>query len=75
MSFANKGRPMQDPQCVRCSACVQMCPTGVLAFGTVDAGGKPTRLDKINASLVRLSDVTVNGAKPRKAMESLVAPS
>jgi ferredoxin len=74
MSFANKGVPMQDPQCVRCSACVQMCPTGVLAFGMVDAGGKPTRLDKINASLVRLSDVTVNG-KSLDARASLVAPS
>src|ERR1700693_5122823 len=30
MNFANKGMPMQDPECVRCSACVQSCPTGVL---------------------------------------------
>jgi NosR/NirI family nitrous oxide reductase transcriptional regulator len=36
MSFANKGRPMADPECVRCSACVQSCPTGVLSFGQVD---------------------------------------
>ena len=24
MNFANKGLPMEDPQCVRCSACVQL---------------------------------------------------
>ncbi|MEL7238267.1 MAG: 4Fe-4S binding protein, partial [Planctomycetota bacterium] len=45
MSFANKGRPMKDPQCVRCSACVQMCPTGVLEFGRVDRDGTPTSRD------------------------------
>jgi len=33
MNFANKGKPMEDPECVRCSACVQQCPTGVLNFG------------------------------------------
>ena len=27
---------MEDPECVRCSACVQQCPTGVLAFGRYD---------------------------------------
>jgi len=28
MNFANKGLPMEDPQCVRCSAiALQMCPT------------------------------------------------
>jgi len=36
MSFANKGKPMEDPQCVRCSACVQTCPTQVLQFGEID---------------------------------------
>ncbi len=35
MNFANKGLPMNDPQCVRCSACVQMCPTQVLSFGQI----------------------------------------
>ncbi|MCB9655388.1 MAG: NAD(P)-binding domain-containing protein [Deltaproteobacteria bacterium] len=39
MSFANKGRPMIDPECVRCSACVQMCPTGVLSFGQIRPDG------------------------------------
>ncbi len=36
MNFANKGLPMADPECVRCSACVQMCPTGVLTFGRIE---------------------------------------
>ena len=36
MNFANKGMPMSDPECVRCSACVQSCPTGTLSFGQVD---------------------------------------
>lgn len=45
MSYANKGKPMIDPQCVRCSACVQMCPTGVLEFGRIDRDGKPSDRD------------------------------
>jgi len=32
MSFANKGIPMNDPQCVACAACVTSCPTDVLSF-------------------------------------------
>jgi NosR/NirI family transcriptional regulator, nitrous oxide reductase regulator len=52
MNFANKGLPMQDPQCVRCSACVQECPTGTLAFGRFGAGNAVV-LDKLPASPVR----------------------
>jgi polyferredoxin len=37
MSFANKGIPMNDVQCVRCSACVNHCPMDVLAFGELEA--------------------------------------
>jgi ferredoxin len=33
MSFANKGIPMNDVECVRCSACVVNCPMEVLSFG------------------------------------------
>jgi ferredoxin len=40
MSFANKGLPMEDPECVRCSACVQSCPTGTLSFGRYARGGE-----------------------------------
>ena len=55
MSFANKGLPMQDPQCVRCSACVQECPTGVLAFGHLTKAGD-ILLDKLPASPVRMRE-------------------
>ncbi len=40
MSFANKGTPMDDPECVRCSACIQQCPTGVLSFGRLTIHGE-----------------------------------
>jgi len=33
MNYANKGIPMNDVECVRCSACVVNCPTEVLYFG------------------------------------------
>jgi thioredoxin reductase/NAD-dependent dihydropyrimidine dehydrogenase PreA subunit len=56
MSFANRGLPMQDPQCVRCSACVRDCPTGVLAFGQVDRSGRAVRLDLLPASPVRMRE-------------------
>jgi thioredoxin reductase/ferredoxin len=55
MNFANKGMPMQDPECVRCSACVQECPTGTLAFGRFD-DEKNIVLDKIAASPVRMRE-------------------
>ncbi len=32
MNFANKGIPMDDVECVRCSSCVHSCPTQVLSF-------------------------------------------
>lgn len=35
MAYAAKGIPMNDVQCVRCSACVQSCPTETLAFGSI----------------------------------------
>ena len=53
MNFANKGLPMSDPECVRCSACVQSCPTGTLTFGQVSPRtGDPIRTDRIAASSV-----------------------
>lgn len=55
MGFANRGRPMEDPQCVRCSACVQSCPTGVLSFGRLDGAGHE-RFDRLPASPVRLAE-------------------
>ncbi|MFH1571428.1 MAG: 4Fe-4S binding protein, partial [Gemmatimonadota bacterium] len=57
MSFANRGRPMADPQCVRCSACVESCPTGVLQFGQVDpATGGLLGTDRLAASRVRQAE-------------------
>ena len=54
MNFANKGLPMADPECVRCSACVESCPTGVLEFGQIDPRtGETISTDKLAASNVR----------------------
>ena len=59
MSFANKGAPMADPQCVRCSACVQECPTGVLSFGRYGGNeGKEILLDRLPASPVLMREQT-----------------
>ncbi len=55
MAFANKGKPMEDPECVRCSACVQSCPTGVLSFGRFDRNQTPI-FDTLPASLVQLAE-------------------
>ncbi|MFN7952062.1 MAG: NAD(P)-binding domain-containing protein [bacterium] len=55
MSFANKGRPMEDPECVRCSACVASCPTGVLSFGSLGPGGVAL-LDRLPASRVQQAE-------------------
>ncbi len=55
MNFANKGLPMEDPQCVRCSACVQDCPTGVLSFGRFDGAGAIV-LDRLPASPVQMRE-------------------
>jgi len=56
MNFANKGLPMQDPECVRCSACVQSCPTGVLRFGRVDRRGEVIAYDRLAASPVEMAE-------------------
>ena len=55
MAFANKGKPMEDPECVRCSACVQSCPTGVLSFGRIGKEGNPI-LDGLAASPVQMQE-------------------
>lgn len=57
MNFANKGLPMADPECVRCSACVQSCPTGVLQFGQIDPKtGEVLSIDNLVASPVLMSE-------------------
>ncbi|HKQ58940.1 MAG TPA: FAD-dependent oxidoreductase [Candidatus Eisenbacteria bacterium] len=59
MNFANKGLPMRDPQCVRCSACVQSCPTGVLQFGQVRRDGGLITVDRLMASPVLMREAEV----------------
>ncbi|MDE0961311.1 MAG: NAD(P)-binding domain-containing protein [Planctomycetota bacterium] len=51
MAFAQRGIPVEDPQCVRCSACVEECPTMVLRFGEVDREGRVIRLDQLKATI------------------------
>ena len=53
MNFANKDQPVRDPQCVRCSTCVEECPTAALSFGYVRKSGEVTfgRLRAIPAHL------------------------
>jgi ferredoxin len=63
MNFANKGLPMEDPECVRCSACVQSCPTGVLSFGRYNGAGLPV-LDRLPASPVRMKETGRAGGMP-----------
>ena len=55
MNFANKGLPMVDPECVRCSACVQSCPTDVLTFGRLGKDGAVVSVDRLRASALRAS--------------------
>ena len=56
MSFANRGLPMIDPECVRCSACVHACPTGVLQFGQARKDGSWISVDSLAASPVRMRE-------------------
>lgn len=58
MNFANKGKPMEDPQCVRCSACVSSCSTGTLSFGRLRADGTII-IDKLPASPVQIKETLV----------------
>lgn len=46
MSYANKGIPMNDVECVRCSACVVNCPTEVLSFGSLPKSDPDNKLYK-----------------------------
>lgn len=50
MNYANKGIPMNDVECVRCSACVQSCPTEVLSFGSIK------KMDKDNKTRQEVPD-------------------
>ncbi|MGE5278461.1 MAG: NAD(P)-binding domain-containing protein [Acidobacteriota bacterium] len=74
MNFANKGLPMADPQCVRCSACVQSCPTGVLTFGRFGEGGLPV-YDRLPASPVQMREGRPAGSAAPGAGRRLSASS
>ncbi len=63
MNFATKGLPMEDPEFVRWSACVQSCPTGVLTFSQIDRHtGLVIGTDRLAASPVQMAELTVRGA-------------
>jgi len=66
MGFANQGRPMEDPECVRCSACVQSCPTGVLSFGRFGSGGRVV-IDRLAASPIRMGGASAAPPTSRKS--------
>ena len=69
MSFAQKGEPMNDPQCVRCSACVETCPTGVLEFGQVQPNtGEVIHRDTLTASLTRIQEHENGTAREESAV-------
>ncbi len=46
MNYANKGIPMNDVECVRCSACVVNCPTQVLSFGSLPKSDTENKIYK-----------------------------
>lgn len=56
MSYANKGIPMNDVECVRCSACVVNCPTDVLSFGSLPKSDPDNKLYKEIEVKVNSSD-------------------
>ena len=68
---------MEDPECVRCSACVQSCPTGVLQFGQLDLKtGNILALDTLAASPVIMAERTANTPTKRQAQpqDTIVDP-
>jgi NosR/NirI family transcriptional regulator, nitrous oxide reductase regulator len=41
-TYASRGVPMDDVECVRCSACVIHCPMDVLSFGAISKSNADT---------------------------------
>ena len=57
MNYANKGIPLNDVECVRCSACVVNCPTQVLTFGSLPKSDTNNELYKsINLPVIDHND-------------------
>jgi len=70
MGYANRGIPMNDVQCVRCSACVVNCPMQVLTFNELP------RADLDNVSYHREHIPLKPGwpsGLPREDIEMLIA--
>ena len=70
LNYANKGIPMNDVECVRCSACVVNCPLQVLTFGSIGAIDLENVLHKTKP--VRLTRGWASGL-PQKDIEMLVS--
>jgi thioredoxin reductase/ferredoxin len=70
MNYANKGIPMNDVECVRCSACVVSCPLQVLTFGNIGASDPENSRYKMKP--VPLAGGWPSGL-PQKDIEMLVA--
>jgi thioredoxin reductase/ferredoxin len=62
MNYANKGIPMNDVECVRCSACVVNCPTEVLTFGSITAA------DTYNDSYKKVQPVLIDKSDWRSGL-------
>jgi ferredoxin len=62
MNYANKGIPMNDVECVRCSACVVNCPTEVLSFGSLPKGDLDNKIyKKLDIDLTNKAESWGNG--------------
>ena len=60
MNFAHKGLPMDNLEYVRCLACVQSCPTGVLYIGRYGAHGEVID-DRLPDSFVKMTEALNEG--------------
>ena len=78
MSYAVRGKPMDDVECVRCSACVVNCPMDVLAFGRIGEGNTliPPRLhatlfDPVNWPAA-VDEGHVHTSYPRRSTDTFI---
>lgn len=78
MSYAVRGKPMDDVECVRCSACIVNCPMDVLSFGRIGRDGEfvPPKLHATLFEPVDWQAVTVAGqvhaSYPRKPTDTYI---
>ena len=78
VSYAVRGKPMDDVECVRCSACVVNCPMDVLAFGRIGEGNTliPPRLhatlfDPVNWPAA-VDEGHVHTSYPRRSTDTFI---